>query len=81
VHTVVARFHHPSRDLAEVEAELVARGAHDAAITGYTVTMTLDAELHREAAKAAKRILDGIGATRIKVTKHGAKHATDEAPT
>ncbi len=75
MHTVVARFHHLNRDLAEVEADLVAQGADDAVITGYIVAMTLDAESHREAAEAAKDILDGIGATRVKVTKHGAKHA------
>jgi hypothetical protein len=75
VHTVVARFHHLSRDLAELEEDLVAGGADGARITAYTVALTLDTDTREEAGEVAKRILDGIGATRIKVTKHGAKHA------
>ena len=73
--TVVARFHHVSRDLASLERDLVIRGADDATITGYIVALTLDEPSHHDASKAAKRILDGIGATRIKITKHGAKPA------
>jgi hypothetical protein len=68
--TVVARFHHLSRDLEEIEDMLGASGAPDAHITGYLVAMTFDdAESHKEAAHAARRALDGIGATRIKVIK------------
>ena len=73
IHTVVARFHHPNRELATVEEDLVAHGADDARITGYIVAMTLDAESHLEAVHTAKRILDNIGASRIKITKHRAK--------
>jgi len=80
VHTVVARFHHPTRDLAEVEASLVAHGADGAVITGYIVAMTPDAKTHREATASAKQILDGIGANRIKITKHGTKPPKTEAP-
>lgn len=67
--TVVARFHHLSRDLEEIEAELRANGAPDTHITGYVVAMTFDSESHKEAADAARRALDSIGATRIKVIK------------
>ena len=74
MHTVVARFHHVSREPAEIENDLVTRGADDAHITGYTVAMTFDTESREEAATVARRLLDGIGATRIKITKHGAKH-------
>lgn len=74
MHTVVARFHHLSRDLGEIEDDLVARGADDARITGFTVALTLDADSHEDAAEDARRLLDRIGATRIKITKHGAKH-------
>ena len=73
MHTVVARFHHVSREPAAIENDLVTRGAGDAHITGYTVAMTLDADSRDEAATLARQLLDGIGATRIKITKHGAK--------
>jgi hypothetical protein len=73
--TVVARFHHLERDLKELETELVGHGADDAAITGYVVALTLDESSHHDAAKAAKQLLDGIGATRIKITSSGRKHA------
>jgi hypothetical protein len=73
--TVVARFHHLKRDLEELESDLVSHGAEDAAITGYVVALTLDEPSHRDAAEAAKQLLDGIGATRIKITKRGRKHA------
>lgn len=69
MHTVVARFHHFSRDLEEIEDKLRASGAPDAHITGYLVAMTFDGESHKEAAHSARRALDGIGATRIKVIK------------
>lgn len=72
--TVVARFHHESRDLAKLEEELQALGAEDAHITGYVVAMTFDAESHADAAKAARRALDRIGATRLKIIKRGQKH-------
>jgi len=67
--TVVARFHHLSRDLEEIEDKLRASGVPDTHITGYVVAMTFDSESHKEAAHAARRALDGIGATRIKVIK------------
>jgi len=73
--TVVARFHHLSREPAEIERGLVEHGAKAALITGYTVVLTLDADSHSAAAKRARQVLDDIGATRIKVTKRGAKHA------
>ena len=75
MYTVVVRFHHPSRDLDEIENDLKAAGADDALVTGYTVAMTLDAGSHKDAAKAARKILDRFGATRIKITKRGAKHS------
>lgn len=71
--TVVARFHHVSRNPDKMESELVECGAEEAAITGYTVALTFDARSHKDAAEAAKRILDKFGATGIKITKHGAK--------
>jgi hypothetical protein len=75
VHTVVARFHHMSRELAEIENALVTLGADNARITGYTVAITIDAGSHEEATEAARRLLDRIGATKTKITKHGGKHA------
>ncbi|MBV8258784.1 MAG: hypothetical protein JO073_13300 [Actinobacteria bacterium] len=70
--TVVARFHHLSRDLEEIEDELRANGAPDAQITGYVVAMTFDTDSHKKAAADARRALDGMGATRIKIIKrHG----------
>ena len=77
--TVVARFNHPSRNLSEIEADLIAHGAADAAITGYIVAMTFDTKSHKDATKAAKRALDGVGATRLKVTKHGPEFAAPPA--
>ena len=74
MYTVVVRFHHPNRDLDEIEDDLKGAGAEDAVVTGYTVGMSLDAGSHKDAAKTARRILDGVGATRIKITKRGAKH-------
>jgi hypothetical protein len=79
VQTVVARFNHLNRNLTEVEADLIAHGAADAAITGYIVAMTFDTESHKDATKAAKRALDNVGATRIKVTKHGPEVAAPPA--
>lgn len=73
--TVVARFHHRSRDLDRLEADLVAAGAESAHITGYTVALTFGAEPEEKARTTARRILDGIGATRIKVPKHQPKPA------
>jgi hypothetical protein len=67
--TVVARFHHASRDLEELEDGLRANGAPDAQITGYLVAMAFESESHKEAADAPRRALDGIGASRIKVIK------------
>ena len=71
--TVIARFHHLKRDLDELETDIVGNGANDAAITGYIVALTLDEASHPDASEAAKKLLDGIGATRIKITKHGRK--------
>jgi hypothetical protein len=67
--TVVARFHHLTRDLEEIEDELHANGAPAAHITGFLVAMTFETGSHRDAAKEARRALDRIGATRIKVIK------------
>ena len=74
MYTVVARFHHSSRRLDEIENDLRETGADDALVTGFTVALTIDAGSHKEATTAARRMLDGIGATRIKITKRGAKH-------
>jgi len=73
VDTVVARFHHLGRDLDELEDALVAAGARDARITGYTVVLTFDSDSHDEATEWARRALDRIGATKIKITKRGKK--------
>jgi hypothetical protein len=77
VHTVVVRFHHVGRELDEIENDLVDAGAGGARITGYTVAMTLDAGSRDEACEIARRLMDGIGATRIKITKHGARYARE----
>jgi hypothetical protein len=69
MHTVVARFHHDSRDLSEIEKELVAQGAEEAVITRYTVAISINADSREEATAMAQQLLDGIGATRIKITK------------
>jgi hypothetical protein len=71
LYTVVARFHHGSRDLDEIERKLEAAGATSAAITRFTVVMTFDEEESRDATKRARKILDRVGATRIKITKRG----------
>jgi hypothetical protein len=73
VETVVARFHHPTRDLDELEELLGEAGAGDPRITGYTVVLTFDSDSHEHAMKAARKALDRVGATRIKVTKRGMK--------
>jgi len=75
VQTVIVRFHHPSRDLDQIENDIEDAGAGDALVTGYTAALSIDAASHKEAAKAARRILDTSGATRIRITKRGAKHA------
>jgi hypothetical protein len=75
MHTVVARFHHDSRDLSEIENDLVAQGAEEAVITRYTVAMTIDADSREEATAMAQQFLDGIGATRTKITRHGIERA------
>jgi len=67
VHTVIARFHHLSRDPDDLEAELVRSGAVDARITGYTVALTFGPGSEEPIAKAARRVLDRIGATGIKI--------------
>jgi hypothetical protein len=78
--TVIARFHHPSRDLEKIEDELRANGAPDAHITGYVVAITFETDSHKEAAKAARRALDRTSATRIKVIKResGRRPSADE---
>ena len=73
--TVVARFHHPARDLDELEELLGEAGASEPRITGYTVVLTFDTDSHDQAIEAARKALDRVGATRIKVTKRGAKLA------
>ena len=80
VNMVVVRFHHPSRDLDEIESTLVQAGAQDAAITGYTVVLTFNSGSPESAGEAARQMLDRIGATHIKVrrSKHGPKqHGSD----
>ena len=71
MYTVVARFHHGSRDLDEIERKLEAAGARDATITRYTVVLTFEDGSSKDAAKRARQILDRVGATRIKITKRG----------
>jgi hypothetical protein len=75
VETVVARFHHPTRDLDELEELLGDAGAKAPRITGYTVVLTFDSDSHEQAIQAARKALDRVGATRIKVTKRGKKLA------
>jgi len=75
--TVVARFHHQSRDLDELEERLLDEGVRDARVTGFVVAMTFDAESHKEAAQAARRALDDIGAHRIKVIKRESAPAAE----
>ena len=75
MNTVVARFHHLSRDLDELESALASAGAQHARITGYTVVLNFDSDSHEQAAEEARKALDRIGATRIKITKRGLKHA------
>ncbi|HUJ56601.1 MAG TPA: hypothetical protein VLW49_11505 [Gaiellaceae bacterium] len=75
MNTVVARFHHLSRDLDELEEALAAEGAEHARITGYTVVLNFDAGSYEEATEATRRALDRIGATKIKITKRGLKYA------
>jgi hypothetical protein len=67
VHTVIARFHHLSRDLDRLESELVKAGAEDAQITGYTVALTFGGGSRERAADAARRVLDRVAATDIKI--------------
>ena len=71
--TVVARFHHPTRDLDELEAALSEAGARAPRITGYTVVLTFDSDSHEDAVEAARETLNRVGATRIKVTRRGTK--------
>jgi len=71
VETVVARFHHPIRDLDELEVLLGRAGARDPHITGYTVVLTFDSDSHEDAVETAREVLDRVGATRIKITKRG----------
>ena len=51
-----------------------------AAWTPYTVAMTIEADSREDATKVAHKLLDGIGATRIKITKHGGKYAKTATP-
>jgi hypothetical protein len=67
VNTVVARFHHPSRDIDQIESDLVRAGARDARVTGYTVALDFGEASEESAVEAARHALDQIGATRIKV--------------
>ncbi len=70
MHTVIARFHHLSRDLDLLESDLVRAGADDAQITGYTVALTFTDSAEESAVEAARRALDRIGATGIKIGGH-----------
>ena len=67
VNTVVVRFHHPSRDIGQIESDLVRAGARDARVTGYTVALDFGEASKESAVEAARHALDQIGATRIKV--------------
>jgi hypothetical protein len=67
VHTVIARFHHLDRDLDDLESDLVHAGAEDARITGYTVALTFGSDSRERASEAARRVLDRIGATGIRI--------------
>jgi hypothetical protein len=67
VNSVVARFHHVSRDLDQIESDLLRAGAKDAQITGYTVVLTVSADSERSAAEMARQTLDQVGATDIKI--------------
>ena len=67
MHTVIARFHHLNRDLDDLESDLVRAGAEDAQITSYTVALTFDAGSGEPAGDAARRVLDRIGATGIRI--------------
>ena len=73
--TVVARFHHPSRDLAEIEQNLLAAGAEDALITSFTVVLTVEAASRDTADKLARQLLDKTGASKVKILKHRPKKA------
>jgi len=79
MHTVIARFHHVTRDPAKIEDTLRANGAPDAHVTGYVVAMTFETDSHKEAAEAARRVLDRSGATRIKVVKRESGPAASSA--
>ena len=77
MHTVVARFHHSDRDLATIESGLVAAGAQDAHITGYTIAITIASDSHADASETTRHLLDKIGATHIKITKRTKKRSKD----
>ena len=73
MYTVVARFHHSSRDLDEIGRKLEASGVNDAVITRFTVVMSFEYGSTTNAEKTARQVLDRIGATRIKITRRGPK--------
>jgi hypothetical protein len=84
VHTVIARFHHLNRDLGDLESDLVQAGAKDAHITGLTVALTFGGESQEEASDAARRVLDRVGATGIRIhrPRHGSppRHVPERVP-
>jgi hypothetical protein len=83
VNTVIAHFHHSSRDLVHLECALVQAGAADAFITGYTVALTFPDGSEASAVEAAHRALDQIGATKIKLRRRrvgSARKASDSGP-
>jgi hypothetical protein len=68
VHTVIARSH-LSRDPDLLESDLARAGAEDAQITGYTVALTFGGDSRERATETARRLLDRIGATGIKIQR------------
>jgi hypothetical protein len=71
--TVIARIHHPLRSLDEVERAIVAAGAADARVTGFTVALMFDVDTHGEAEKQARKVLHRAGAEHIKVASKKVK--------
>ena len=83
MNTVIARFHHHSRDLDDLESALVRAGADDAQITSYTVALTFRDGSEKSAVDSAHRVLDQSGATRIKIRRRRlspAQNASDQRP-
>jgi hypothetical protein len=69
MNTVVARFHHPGRNLDQLESALLQAGVDDAHITGYTIAMTFRTGTEESSIDRAHRLLGQIGATHIKIRR------------